>query len=147
MQLSDHSRNRLLHTFSLWNVQQEYRGNVYNYLVHGLPPGSFYTAVFANDFASAMAHSHPSNRVDTLKCLSGWIQSHMPEQAYGSYDAVEKWLGMSDDDRRTALEQAKLIYDTKTEVWLILKNEHTSEPYPPRDRSCDPFDYTVRGDE
>jgi hypothetical protein len=129
MQLSDHSRNRLLHTFSLWDVQQEYRGHVYGYLVQGWPPGSFYTAVFANDFAGAMAHSHPSNRIDTLKCLSGWIQSHMPEQARGSYDRVNNWLGMSDDHRRTALEQAKLIYDTKTEVWLILKNEHTSDPY------------------
>ena len=129
MILSEHSRNRLMHTFSLWDVQQEYRGHVYGYLVQGWPPGSFYTAVFANDFAGAMAHSHPSNRIDTLKYLSGWIQSHMPEQARGSYDAVEKWLGMSDDHRRTALEQAKLIYDTKTEVWLILKNEHTSNPY------------------
>ena len=129
MQLSEHSRNRLLHTFSLWDVQQEYRGHVYGYLVQGWPPGSFYTAVFANDFAGAMAHSHPSNRIDTLKCLSGWIQSHMPEQARGSYDRVNNWLGMSDDHRRTALEQAKLIYDTKTEVWLILKNEHTSDPY------------------
>ena len=129
MILSEHSQNRLLHTFSLWDVQQEYRGHVYGYLVQGWPPGSFYTAVFANDFAGAMAHSHPSNRIDTLKCLSGWIQSHMPEQARGSYDRVNNWLGMSDDDRRTALEQAKLIYNTKTEVWLILKNEHTSDPY------------------
>ena len=129
MQLSEHSQNRLLHTFSLWDVQQEYRGHVYGYLVQGWPPGSFYTALFANDFAGAMAHSHPSNRIDTLKYLSGWIQNHMPEQARGSYDAVEKWLGMSDDHRRTALEQAELIYDTKTEVWLILKNEHTSDPY------------------
>jgi hypothetical protein len=140
MQLSDHSRNRLLHTFSLWDVKHEYRGHVYGYLVQGWPPGSFYTAMFANDFAGAMAHSHPSNRVDELKNLSGWIQSHMPEQARGSYDAVEKWPGMSDDDRRTALERAELIYDTKTEVWLILKNEPTTYP---RDRSCDPFDYTV----
>ena len=129
MQLSDHSRNRLLHTFSLWDVEQEYHGHVYGYLVQGWPPGSFYTAVFANDFASAMTHSHPSNRLDTLKCLAGWILGHMPEQARGSYAAVEKWLSMSDDDRRTALEQARLIYDTKTEVWLILKNEHTSDPY------------------
>ena len=129
MILSEHSRNLLLHTFSLWDVKQEYRGHVYGYLVDGWPPGSFYTAVFANDFANAMARSHPSNRVDELKSLAGWINEHMPEQACGSYDAVEKWLGMSDDDRRTALERAKLIYNTKTEVWLILKNEHTSDPY------------------
>ena len=129
MILSEHSRNRLMHTFSLWDVPQEYRGHVYGYLVQGWPPGSFYTAMFANDFAGAIAHSHPSNRVDELKNLSGWIQSHMPEQARGSYDAVEKWPGMSDDDRRTALEQAKLIYDTKTEMWLVLKDEPTTDPY------------------
>jgi hypothetical protein len=128
MQLSDHSRNRLLHTLSLWDVDPEHRQIVYVYLVNGLPPGSFYTAVFANDFASAMRHSHPSNRLDALKSLAGWINEHMPKEAWGSYVDVEKWLGMSDDDRRTALEQAKLIYDTKTEVWLILKNEHTSNP-------------------
>ena len=144
MQLSDHSRNRLLHTLSLWDVDPEHRQIVYVYLVNGLPPGSFYTAVFANDFASAMRYSHPSNRLDALKSLAGWINENMPKEAWGSYDAVEKWLGMSDDDRRTALERAKLIYDTKTEVWLILKNEPTTYP---RDRSCDPFDYTVRGVE
>ena len=129
MQLSEHSRNRLLHTFSLWDVPQEYRGHVYGYLVQGWPPGSFYTAVFANDFAGAMAHSHPSNRIDTLKYLSGWIQSHMPEQARGSYDAVGTWLKMIPEDRRMILEQCNLIYTTKDETWLILKNEHTSDPY------------------
>jgi hypothetical protein len=36
---------------------------------------------------------------------------------------------MSDEDRRTVLEQAELIYTTKTEMWLVLKNEHTSNPY------------------
>jgi hypothetical protein len=129
MKLSDHSRNRLLHTFSLWDVEQEYSQHVSDYLVNGWPPGSFYTAVFANDFVSAMVSSHPGNRIDPLKNLAGWMLNHMPVQARGSYDTVEKWLGMSDDDRRTALEQARLIYDTKTEVWLILKNEHTSNPY------------------
>jgi hypothetical protein len=36
---------------------------------------------------------------------------------------------MSPEDRRVVLEQADLIYDTKTEMWLVLKNEHTSNPY------------------
>jgi len=129
MKLSEHSRNRLLHSFSLWDVPQEYSQHVYDYLVNGWPPGSFYTAVFANDFVSAMVSSHPGNRIDPLKNLAGWMLNHMPVQARGSYDRVSKWIGMSDDHRRTVLEQAKLIYDTKTEVWLILKNEHTSDPY------------------
>jgi hypothetical protein len=133
MKLSDHSQNRLLHTFSLWDVEQEYSQHVSDYLVNGWHPGSFYTAVFANDFVSAMVSSHPGNRIDPLKNLAGWMLNHMPVQARGSYDAVGTWLRMSPEDRRTALEQADLIYDTKTEMWLVLKNEHTSDPY----------DYTV----
>lgn len=129
MQLSEHSRNRLLHTFSLWDVEQEYSQPVYDYLVQGWPPGSFYTAVFANDFVSAMVSSHPGNRIDPLKNLAGWMLNHMPVQARGSYDRVRTWLRMSPEDRRVVLEQADLIYDTKTEMWLVLKNEHTTNPY------------------
>ena len=143
MKLSEHSRNRLLHSFDLWNVPQEYSQHVYDNLVNGWDPGSFYTAVLANDFMSAVIRSHPNNQIDTLKGLAGWIYNTMPNAAWGSYDRVQTWLKMIDEDRRVVLEQANLIYTTKEEMWLILKNEHTSNPYPPRDRSCDPYDYTV----
>jgi hypothetical protein len=53
----------------------------------------------------------------------------MPNTAWGSYDRVQTWLKMSDQDRRVVLEQAELIYDTKTEMWLVLKNEETVNPY------------------
>jgi len=129
MKLSEHSRNRLLHSFSLWDVPQEYSQHVYDYLVNGFHPGGFYTAVFANDFVSAMVSSHPGNRIDPLKNLAGWMLNHMPVQARGSYDAVGTWLRMSPEDRRMILEQCNLIYTTKDEMWLVLKNEHTSNPY------------------
>jgi len=73
--------------------------------------------------------SHPGNRIDPLQNLAGWMLNHMPVQARGSYDAVRTWLRMSPEDRRMVLEQADLIYDTKTEMWLVLKNEHTTNPY------------------
>ena len=129
MKLSEHSRNRLLHSFSLWDVQQEYSQHVSDYLVNGRSPGGFYTAVLANDFMSAVIRSHPGNQIDALKGLAGWISNTMPTAAWGSYDRVQTWLRMSPDDRRMVLEQCDLIYDTKTEMWLVLKNEHTTNPY------------------
>jgi hypothetical protein len=129
MKLSEHSRNRLLHSFSLWDVQREYSQHLYDYLVDGRNPGGFYTAVFANDFMSAVIRSHPGNQIDALKGLAGWISNTMPTAAWGSYDRVQTWLNMSPTDRRVVLEQAELIYTTKDEMWLVLKNEHTTNPY------------------
>ena len=129
MKLSEHSRNRLLHSFDLWDVPQEYSQHVYDYLVNGFDPGGFYTAVLANDFMSAVIRSHPNNQIDTLKRLAGWIYNTMPNAAWGSYDRVRTWLNLSDEDRRALLEQAELIYTTKEEMWLVLKNEHTTNPY------------------
>lgn len=129
MKLSEHSRNRLLHSFDLWEVPQEYCQPVRDYLVNGWDPGSFYTAVLANDFMSAVIRSHPGNQIDTLKSLAGWILNVMPDAAWGSLDQVRTWLNMSDEDRRTVLEQAQLIYTTQDEMWLVLKNEETVNPY------------------
>ena len=129
MKLSEHSQNRLLQSFDLWEVPQEYSRPMYDYLVNGWAPGSFYTAVLANDFMSAVTRSHPSGRIAELKGLAGWISNTMPAHAWGSHDRIRTWLNMSDEDRRTVLEQAQLIYNTKTEMWLVLKNEHTSNPY------------------
>ena len=129
MKLSEHSRNRLLHSFSLWDVPQEYSQHVYDYLVNGFDPGGFYTAVLANDFMSAVIRSHPGNQIDTLKSLAGWISNTMPTAAWGSYDRVRTWLNLSVEYRRVVLEQADLIYTTRDEMWLVLKNEHTTNPY------------------
>lgn len=130
MKLSQHSKDRLLASFSMWDVDQEYAGTMINYLVHGFEPGSFFTAVLANNFLDAMRSSHPANTINALKKLSGWIHAHMPTQAWGSYAAVNTWLELEDDQRRQLLEQAQLIYSTKDEVWLILKNQPTHTPFP-----------------
>lgn len=129
MKLSEHSRNRLLNSFSRWEVPQEYCQPVRDYLVNGWDPGSFYTAVLANDFMSAVIRCHPSGRIAELRGLAGWILNVMPAAAWGSYDQVRTWLNMSDEDRRTVLEQAQLIYTTQDEMWLVLKNEETVNPY------------------
>ena len=129
MKLSEHSKNRLMATFQKWNVPRDFADPMYNYLVYGYEPGSCFTAVLANDFMRAVQSSHPANTVEVLKALVGWISDCMPIESYGSYLAVKHWLKLEEDDRRRVLENHRLVYTTKEEMWLILKNEETCNPY------------------
>jgi hypothetical protein len=128
MKLTAHSKNRLMQTFERWDVPREFAETFYNYLVWGFRPGSCFEAVLANDFAKAISRSHPANTIEAFKVLVGWINSTVPEQARGSYKQVLYWSGCDEEQRRSILEQHGLIYTSKEEVMLILKDELTVEP-------------------
>jgi hypothetical protein len=99
-----------------------------NYLVYGYEPGSCFTAVLANDFAGAIRSSHPSNTVEAFKALAGWINECFPKEAYSSYEAVEHWISMGPEFRRSELERCCLIYTEQEEIIMTLKNEPDREP-------------------
>lgn len=128
MKLTPYSRNRILSTFQSWNVPKDFADPMFNYLVHGYGPGSCFTAVLANDFLSAMAHSHPDNTIEAFKALAGWIRNTVPANARGSYEAVDHWTSMGPEFRRSILESAGLVLTTDQEMWMTLKGEHTTEP-------------------
>ena len=128
MKLTAHSRNRLLRTFSKWDVPKYFADPMANYLVHGYNPGGFFTSVLANDFHGAIARSHPANTVEALKLLGGWITDCAPREAHSSYDAVSNWCYLPPKSRRQILEEYGLIYTEEQEVWMTLKSEPTNEP-------------------
>jgi Txe/YoeB family toxin of Txe-Axe toxin-antitoxin module len=128
MKLSVHSKNKLMQPFADWNVPKEFADPMYNYLVYGYGPGSGFTSILANDFASAIAHSHPSNTITAYKSLVRWMHNTMPKEAYGSYEKVKAWCSTNPEQRRIILEHNRLIYTNKEEVVLILKDEPTVEP-------------------
>jgi hypothetical protein len=112
----------------LWEVpQDDFAGPMLNYLVYGYEPGSCFTAILANDFFRAVQHSHPSNTVESFKALAGWINESFPKVSYGSYQAVDNWTKLSDDERRTVLERYSLIFTEKEEMWMALKGVHEWE--------------------
>ena len=123
MNITHFSRERLYKTFKEWEVDSDFADPIANYLVYGYEPGSCFTAVLANDFIGAVRSSHPSNTVEAFKALAGWIHSHVPPQAYGSYDRVQAWCELDSDERRPILERNRLIYTAKEETWLALKGE------------------------
>jgi hypothetical protein len=128
MKLTNYSRNLLLATFSKWDVPKDFADPMYNYLVHGYNPGGFFTSVLANDFHGAIARSHPSNSVEALKHLGGWIMDCAPRESHGSYDAVNNWCYLQPTARRLILEKYGLVYTEEQEVWMALEGRHTVEP-------------------
>jgi len=128
MMISIYSHARLMRSAKLWEVpQDDFAGPMLNYLVYGYEPGSCFTAILANDFFRAVQHSHPSNTVESFKALAGWINESFPKVSYGSYQAVDNWTKLSDDERRTVLERYSLIFTEKEEMWMALKGVHEWE--------------------
>lgn len=123
MKITKFSERRMKESADVWRVDIDFYDPVYNYLVYGLEPGRFFTAVLANDLLSAMAQCHSANTVAALKALAGWIRDSLPAVAYGSYERVELWSNMSDEERRYHLALAGLIYTESEEVDKFLRKE------------------------
>jgi hypothetical protein len=117
-----------MQTFEKWDVPKEFADPFYNYLVWGFRPGGCFESILANDFARAIQRSHPSNTVDAFKTLVNWIADTVPEEALGSYEKIKIWSSIDEEQRRNILEDCGLIYTSKEEVVLILKDLPTTEP-------------------
>ena len=129
MNLANLSKYKLYNSFKQYNVDKDYADPIYNYLIHGFNPGSFFTSVLANDFLDAIARSHPANTIPALKNLVCWIVNELPEGiTHGSYEIVEEWTKKPSEERRVVLEQRRLIYSEQDEVVRILKGEVAVEP-------------------
>jgi hypothetical protein len=129
MNLTNLSKYKLYNSFKSYNVDKDYADPIYNYLVHGYNPGSFFTALLANDFMGAVSRSHPGNTIPALKNLVTWIVNELPiGVTHGSYEIVDAWTKLSTEERRVVLEQRRLIYTEKDEVIKILKGVKAVEP-------------------
>lgn len=129
MKLSCYSKNRIYQTMCDYQVPKEWAEVMYNYLVYGLPPGSFFTAVLSNDFMGAVSHSHPANYIGSLKALVSWIFNYITEgTAYGSYAIVDKWMKLSIEEKRRCLESEGLVFDEKTEILMAIEGKESVEP-------------------
>lgn len=130
MEISKYSKHHIMRDAADWNVTKEYFDPIYNYMIHGYEPGSFFTAVLANDFFRAMETSHPANNIQQLKNLTGWISSTMGHGVFwGTTEVVQKWLKLTAEERRKKLELLNLVYPEKDEIVMILKDQPTREPF------------------
>ncbi len=62
-----------------------------NYLVKGLPPGSFSRSLLENDLAMAVVRADPENRV-LLRQWVMFMNNEIPPKAWGSQKTVRLWI-------------------------------------------------------
>lgn len=127
-QLSKFNRDRVMLSASRWSVARVYFDPLFNYLVYGFEPGSFWTAVLANDFMRAVEHSHPGNDIPALKHAVGWIQDSFPAVSYGSRGSVDHWCNLSTMERHVILEQHRILLTEQEVMMATLRGEQSYEP-------------------
>lgn len=103
-----------------WDVPEEWQQELYNYIVLGLPPGSFHLAVYAGDLMGAATRTHPSNTWPAIVAMCRWLINVAPRQSSGSYENVENWLHLSKAERTQILEEWRLLTPEKEVAWNIL---------------------------
>ena len=81
--------------FTGYRMTEQSKESLYNYLVHGLEPGGFMTAVLSNDLYGACARADSAN-IDLLQKYALWIVNHAPYGSYGSAEMVRGWLGKNE---------------------------------------------------
>lgn len=130
MKLTKYNVNKVKNTFVVYKVPRDFADPIYNYMIYGFEPGSFFTAVLANDFARAMGSCHPANTVEAIKNTVTWICNYLPRHiAWGSPEAVNKWLKMTSDERRKILEDRRILYTEQEEIIMVLKDSPTKESF------------------
>ena len=66
------------------------QGAAKRYVESGIRPGSFLTALLANDFMGAMGRADDEN-VRCLKQWAMWLYNEIPATAKGTYERVDQW--------------------------------------------------------
>jgi hypothetical protein len=69
---------------------EQTKESINNYLFKGWMPGGHLESQFAHDLERALYNADTHNRT-VFWAIAMWIREHAPEQAQGSYRAVEEW--------------------------------------------------------
>ena len=89
-----------------WSLIPEYmQGAVYRYVMQGIEPGSFLSAVLENDLKGAFGRADYTNK-GRIEDYLRFFYSHVPAIAWGSPAIVWAWIergGMKGMEGRAAL--------------------------------------------
>lgn len=72
-------------------IPHHMHGAVRRYVMRGVPPGSFLSAVLANDLMEAIGRADHLNEA-RLKEWGVFVYNFMPAACHGSYEIVEAWI-------------------------------------------------------
>jgi hypothetical protein len=92
-------------TLAAFAVPSHLRGGIERWVMLGVEPGSFLTAVLSNDLMRAV-RAADRNSWEALPALIGWLTAEAPPECWGSPSRMEYWAtsaglsGLSDEQRK-----------------------------------------------
>lgn len=112
-------------TFEKWDVPIEWQAELFNYLARGLPPGSFHRECFSNNLMAAVRASHNSNTWPAIRVMMLWMQDFAPAESWGHPDRVDKWLSLSNAERKDILIRMRLVLTDEDTVLYVLRAKNS----------------------
>lgn len=85
-------------TFKMNGVPAHLRGGLERYLLDGIRPGQFLSAVLENNLSDAFSYGDEES-IAGLKGVVLFLYNHAPNTAWGSVWKVAKWKALSTEER------------------------------------------------
>ncbi len=82
------------------------RDGVERYVLHGIPGGSFMTALFENRLVQAFNRADEENTA-AMRAWASWLYNDAPGDCWGSPMAVSEWIAAGGMMGRDAKEEAE----------------------------------------
>ena len=73
-------------------LPERMQGGLVRYILHGIPPGHFLTAVLKGDLFEALGRADDENR-NLLWQYGNFLYNYSPQGCYGSVSRFEGWCG------------------------------------------------------
>ena len=96
-------------------IPEHTKSTLENYLLYGLPPGGFMTAVLTNDLYGAISRADSQN-MSRLEDIVRWLQHNAPIDSYGNYENITNWVNDAHGDREKFAAGVEKDY-----VWRSLR--------------------------
>lgn len=90
------------------------------YVLEGLQPGSFLTAVICNDLRNAVFQADDDN-YPLLKLYLQWLYNVAPAPCWGSYDKMQNWMRERGQERALAAAESGLLENHQRETETAFK--------------------------
>lgn len=96
-------------------IPEHTKTSIENYLLYGLPPGGFLTAVLTNNLYGAIASADSQNK-DRLADIVRWLQFSAPSNSHGDFDIIRDWINDTHGTRSQYVAAVEKDY-----TWRSLK--------------------------
>ena len=86
------------HEFQGFYIPERMMGGIKRYITHGIPPGSFLTAIICNNLTEAVARADDEN-MQNLPAYANYFYWEVPGNAWGSKEKMDAWMAWKERER------------------------------------------------